>query len=488
MTIRVPEDVARDATALCSGCGQCIEQLADSPCLYFPRLSALQERGRRGGADPSSRELSELIDLCNGCGLCPCADVRVKIREAKDAFVARDGLGYGVRLLEDVPKLAALCGVLPALTNRVLGFEPLARLAKRTIGVHPDRLVPPVPARPFDDWAARHGLDRRCDEAEHRVAYFVGCTARWFYPEIAIATVEVLKANGIAVWVPPQTCCGMPPHLEGDRDLTFERVSENIDALSIAIESGYDVVTACPTCSFMFKSVLARGAQFAEDRRRRIEDLAEELGRDAEAIHRRLAEEDLAPTGRANAAADAFHEPWVINQILGRRYSGEASDAGYFADIDPEVRIRIAGHVFELGEYLQILDREGRLRRDVVLPETAATYYPPCHLREQGIGMPWRELLADVGGRDLPILGDGDDCCGLGGVMGLKAGFHDTSVAMGARLMDKARAAAPERVVTECLGCRMQFRQLTDFPVVHPVECLAEAYRRRNREKIEGSG
>lgn len=53
--------------------------------------------------------------------------------------------------------------------------------------------------------------------------------------------------------------------------------------------------------------------------------------------------------------------------------------------------------------------------------------------------------------------------------------------------MDKVRTAAPETVITECLGCRMQFMQMTDVPVVHPVECLAEAYGRRARESADAA-
>ena len=42
------------------------------------------------------------------------------------------------------------------------------------------------------------------------------------------------------------------------------------------------------------------------------------------------------------------------------------------------------------------------------------------------------------------------------------------------RLYD--RELTPERLVTDCLSCRMQFNQLLPVDVVHPVEILRESY------------
>ena len=44
------------------------------------------------------------------------------------------------------------------------------------------------------------------------------------------------------------------------------------------------------------------------------------------------------------------------------------------------------------------------------------------------------------------------------------------------RLMDKIREIDPDRVVTDCLSCRLQFNQCLPYPVAHPIEVLQEAY------------
>jgi hypothetical protein len=43
-------------------------------------------------------------------------------------------------------------------------------------------------------------------------------------------------------------------------------------------------------------------------------------------------------------------------------------------------------------------------------------------------------------------------------------------------LMDKIRGIDPDRIVTECLSCRLQFNQFLPLPVSHPSEVLRDAY------------
>jgi L-lactate dehydrogenase complex protein LldE len=60
------------------------------------------------------------------------------------------------------------------------------------------------------------------------VALFVPCYVDQFYPQVAIATLELLEKSGVKVVYPPkQTCCGQPmansgfAHLNGDCDKLF---------------------------------------------------------------------------------------------------------------------------------------------------------------------------------------------------------------------------------------------------------------------------
>ncbi|NLH83025.1 MAG: hypothetical protein GX458_19605, partial [Phyllobacteriaceae bacterium] len=362
MASETPERRASNVLTFCSNCELCRDLLDEAPCQFFPRLFMLADRRRRDGTEPDGRELLDMIDLCNSCGQCPCTSIQTQIRAAKDAFVARDGLPLRVRFVEDVRLVGRLCGMLPSLTNALMKIEPLAGLAKRAVGIHPDRRLPTFPPEPFDAWAEREGLTRKPEATGRKVAYFVGCTARYMFPEVARATVEVLRANGIAVWVPPQECCGMPTYLEGDHGFTRRLAQSNLPVLAECIASGFDVVTACPTCSFAFKTVLARGARYAPEHRETIAAMLADCDGDTAEVRSRLIARAEAPTGRVSSAGKGFHDAWVVNHLAAVAGASEGVDDGYLSEIDAELRIDVACHTWELGEYLRELAAAGELK------------------------------------------------------------------------------------------------------------------------------
>ncbi len=486
MSFDKPELLARTVMTTCVNCEQCRELMEDAPCQYFPRLFHLADRAKSGGRPVSGQDLAELVDLCNACGQCPCRPVQSDIRKAKNAFVERDGLPLATRFIENVQLVGRLCGTFPSLVDAVMKNPLLGRLARRVVGVHPDRKMPSFPRDRLARWVARRGLDRPTQAEGRKVAYFVGCTARYLFPEVAKATIEVLEKNGVTVYVPDQKCCGMPTYLEGDKPFTLDLVAANLPILQQCVEDGYDIVTACPTCSFMFKSVLARDAQFSPAYRDRIRALAVECGGDTGDIAEVLTAEVSGPSGRTSSVASEFLAPWVINYNLGLHAEADRGDVGYFAGRDAFQRIKVAAHVFELGEYLGILDREGALRLPPMDSPQKLAYFAPCHLREQNMGRPWLRLLEKAPQADLSPVGQPMDCCGLGGIMGFKTDFHAASLAMGRGLVDRIGEAAPDRIVTECLACRLQFTQMQERPVSHPVELLARAYRAEDDGRVAG--
>jgi glycerol-3-phosphate dehydrogenase subunit C len=153
------------------------------------------------------------------------------------------------------------------------------------------------------------------------------------------------------------------------------------------------------------------------------------------------------------------------------------TDQGYFAKIGGVDRLRVANHTFDLGEYLWELHAAGQLKLELGAVPAQVAYFAPCHQRQQAIGQPWMNLLGLVPEARTEKVGDAFDCCGLGGIMGIKNEFHETSLTIGTRLTDKIKAAAPERIATDCLSCRLQFQQMLPYNVFHPIEILWESYR-----------
>ena len=452
-----PEEKARKVVDECADCDVC-RFLMDSDCLMFPELYRLYDRETETGEKITSGELRHMVDLCNFCALCPCQPVRANLIEAKTSFIDRDGLKFGVRTLEDVERVARLCGAFPRLANSLLRGSATGGLIKKAAGIHRARQIPAFPQESFPQWAKKHNLKTGPEKSESRkIAYFAGCTANYLFPEVPRAAVEVFQYNGFDVFYPDQQCCGMPSMLEGDRQLTLEFAGYNIDMLAEAVASGYDIVCSCPTCGFMLRNVLKENAYYSSEFQASV---------DADGAYMKI------PT--AGASANPGGKKY--NVLKKSMFQDILKDEGYFSDIDPMKRILVAENTHDLGEYLLGLHRSGELNTTFGEVSGRMVYYPPCHLREQNIGRPYQELLNILPGADLEAVDGSLYCCGMAGIMGFKKDFHETSLHLGRRLMDRIKALDPQRLVTDCLSCRLQFNQLLPYKVQHPVEILKEAY------------
>ena len=243
--------------------------------------------------------------------------------------------------------------------------------------------------------------------------------------------------------------------------MTMEFVGFNLNHLAEAVDAGYDIVCSCPTCGYMLRQVFSEGAYYSDQ----YQD-AVDAGKDYLKIPRRKAADN--PGNRE------------FELIKKSMYAKILKDAGYFSAISPLKRIKVAENTFDLGEYLLKLHRAGELKASFGHVSGRMLYYPPCHLREQNIGRPYPELLSLLPGINLEPLDGSLYCCGVAGIMGFKKDFHDTSVQLGNRLMAKIKSMNPEVLVTDCLSCRLQFKQLLPYEVAHPIEILNRACSKAN--------
>jgi glycerol-3-phosphate dehydrogenase subunit C len=460
-----PERTARKIVMDCADC-DCCRPIMDETCLFFPELYRLYDKQVETGQKISSGELRRLVEKCNFCALCPCPNIRADIIRAKTQFIERDGLKFGVRTVEDVERIGRICGSLPGLFNRLLRSDLAGGLIKEALGIHRDRKLPEFPEKNFAAWAREKGLHVKPNQAAgRRVAYFAGCTARFIFPEVARATVEVLQHNGIEVYCPDPKCCGMPSFLEGDRKPTMESAGHNLNVLADAVQDGYDILCSCPTCSFMLRILLSDGAYYSLE-------YQESVGADPKFI--KVPVKPKPGDGQVRKT-EAFTKT-IYENIM--------KDEGYFSSLDPMKRVALTERTFDVGEYVLRLHNAGELKTDFAPIQKRAVYYPPCHQREQDFGQPYKELLGLIPGMKLDTIRGNLYCCGLAGVMGFKQDFHQASIQLGNRLIDKIKDMNPEVLVTDCLSCRLQFNQLLPLKVLHPVEILLEAYR----NGVQGAG
>ncbi len=451
--ITPPQDIIRSVVELCAGCDTC-RTLMDQDCLFFPELYRLWDLEKESGITITEAELRSLVELCTLCSLCPCPKIPADLMEAKSRYIDKEGLPLTTRLLTNVPRLARLCGIFPKLVNSLQSNKAVSSLIKKVTHVHAERQLLMFPEQSFFQWAEQKGLTNRM-EGSRNVAYFVGCTAGYIFPQVGRATVEVLEHNGLTVQIPPQHCCGMPHLVEGDRTTALQRVQSNMENLLASVQAGNDLFCSCPSCGYFMKILLRERACYSEAYQKSV-----------------------------NAGEDEIKIPkpgWggTKHRVLKKSmYKDILKDDGYFSSLDPMGRIGLAEQLSDAGEYLARLHTEGSFNTNFTAIPERMVYFAPCHQREQKIGSPYPELLSLIPCITIERLG-GMYCCGMGGNLGFKADFHDKSLEVGSPLMEKIRELAPQAIITDCMSCRLQFNHALPYPVFHPMEILARAYQFR---------
>jgi len=422
-------------------------------CLFFPEMYRLYDREKESGTRTTEEEFSRLADRCTLCGLCPCPSIRTEIVRAKTVRVREKGMPLRGRMLADIQS-AGKCGTrFPGLVNSVIKKGPMEETVKRFSGIARERKLPRFPSVDFFTWARKNGL-KRMPEKNPKAAYFVGCMAAFLFPEVARACVDVLEKNGIAVYVPPQQCCGMPTLVEGAEQLTRERVRKNLHSLLDAAASGCDLLCSCPSCGFFMKVLLKEGAFYTRAYQESVNAGRKEI---------------LVPGQGSGKKRHYSLSKSMYERIL--------SDTPYFSGIDPMQRISISEKISDLGQYLEGLHRRGRLNARMGAVKGRMAYFAPCHQREQDMGGPYEKLLKLVPGLDTRPVAGAMDCCGMGGSLGFKETLHQDSIGLAEPLVRKIRAASPEALITDCLSCRLQFRHLMpELKVFHPLEILKKSY------------
>jgi len=451
------ENRLRDQIDRCRRCEAC-KELVGLSCLVFPEMFRLVDEQWKTKTEITTGQLRQLVNRCNFCAVCPCSDIRAAVLNAKTEYTLHYGLEFGARVLEKVERIGELGGKFPYLSNTLLQNRAARSWLIRAIGIHPDRRIPLFPREGFPAWLRTHTEGSHPNRANKgKVAYFAGCTARYFFPEVAVAAVQVLEHNGIEVMVPEQHCCGMPAMLEGDRQLALNYAGQNMTGLAQAVEDGYDIICSCPTCGYMLKRLWRLGADMAL--------WSKELEK---------SNSEFTTVQKGHGMIGALSDKYSF-RIRSRHLKRVVRDGGAFSALSPEKRLRISENTLDLGEYLIRLHRRGGLDMKLSPLKMKAAYYPPCHLREQRLGLPYQELLRLIPGVSVESI-SGDYCCGNGGIMGLKKEFHPWSIRIGSRLMVRLKSLNPELVATDCLSCRMQFNQLTPYEAVHPIQIIHQAY------------
>jgi glycolate oxidase iron-sulfur subunit len=148
---------------------------------------------------------------------------------------------------------------------------------------------------------------------------------------------------------------------------------------------------------------------------------------------------------------------------------------------DPDYRERahaVSARVADVSEFL--------MKTPLVCPRgelpLRVTYHEPCHLgRGQGIREQPREMLKSIPGVEFVEMKGADVCCGGAGSFCIT--HPDLSGKVGAAKVESILASRADVVASGCPSCMSQLRAMLyerglSIRVCHPIELLAESYRR----------
>jgi len=161
---------------------------------------------------PLTDDLIKIVYTCTSCGI--CAEICQLYQPLTAIWALREELVQrGAQLPEPLDKIHANIEKY----NNIFGAKGLPKTLKG------------IPARGEN-------------------IYFAGCTARFQEPEVAGATLEVLKAAGmdIAYLGDEERCCGFVAGHDGNTWLLEQQAAQNVEALKKA--GAKRVIVSCADC------------------------------------------------------------------------------------------------------------------------------------------------------------------------------------------------------------------------------------------------
>jgi Fe-S oxidoreductase len=140
--------------------------------------------------------------------------------------------------------------------------------------------------------------------------------------------------------------------------------------------------------------------------------------------------------------------------------------------LNSEAARLVAEATRDLMEYLYELGKAKKLDREFPHSLGRVAYHAPCHLRHQNVGFPSRALLK-LAGADVQLI---DACSGVDGTWGMQARFHEQSLAVAGKLMERIEAAEAADIATDCPLSALRIEEVTGRKAVHPILLLWRAY------------
>jgi len=256
---------------ICHGCRRCF-----SLCNSFPTLFDAIDNSATMELDGVDKKVYwDVVDHCYLCDMCymtKCPyvpphpwnlDFPHLMLRAKAVKFKQEGASFRDKLLSSPQQLGQFAGIpiVVQAVNAVNKNGTARKLLDKTLGIHPDAVVPE-----FHSDTARKRLKSHeplptqpepVDGTQGKVVLYITCYGNHNQPEMAVDLVKVFEHNGIPVRLTPQEkCCGMPKLELGDLESIRKNKEENIPMLAKLVDEGWDIVAPIPSCVLMYKQEL----------------------------------------------------------------------------------------------------------------------------------------------------------------------------------------------------------------------------------------
>ncbi|BCO31356.1 ferredoxin [Thiohalobacter sp. COW1] len=256
---------------ICHGCRRCF-----SLCNAFPTLfDAIDESDTLELDGVPKKVYWDVVDHCYLCDMCfmtkcpyvpphewnvdfPHLMLRAKaVKHKQGKTRPRD------KLLTSTDLVGRLAGipVVSGMVNKANRMPAARKLLDKTLGVHPDALLPQYHSKTLRKRAKGHQSQHNAAEAagptRGKVALFATCYGNYNEPHVGEDLIAVFEHNRIPVrLVEKEQCCGMPKLELGDLEAVEKAKDVNIPQLAGLIDEGWDIVAPVPSCVLMFKQEL----------------------------------------------------------------------------------------------------------------------------------------------------------------------------------------------------------------------------------------
>lgn len=240
----------------CHDCRRCLPLCPSFPSL-FDAIDGHEQR-----ADLLTREETrEVIDLCYQCKLCynHCPyhpphewelDFPKLMNRAKIVQAREEGIPLAERVGMRQDAMGRVSCLTSSMTNAAFKNRAVRTLMEKGTGIDRRWLMPSYESKR----ASQQLTGRNPGSGENgRVLLFQTCFVEYAEAETALAAVQVLEHNGVAVEPAYDRCCGAPFLHGGDLDKARQNAEKVVAALAPRVREGLPVVVPGPTCSLQMK-------------------------------------------------------------------------------------------------------------------------------------------------------------------------------------------------------------------------------------------